>query len=201
MSPLCARVREASTLAMITKLSKSQSARNLRAARRWGFRRATPCQRTCHVREPSQKNTARRIVAGVTRLPPTLLSANGLDTSESSVLGVGDTRRISRFRLRRFRSDCVSLPMDSTRPREASRRVYAERWVSGAFPTVSIKNYREKARTCAENRSRISLGGRAGLLGDEFFARWDAMADTKAPGSPTFRRVRCADLSLKQQSK
>ncbi len=85
------------------------------------FPRTSPCQRTCHVREPSEgKPDARRIVAVEALPPPTRLSANGLDTSERSVWVVGDTRRVSRFRRRRFLPDRLSLPTDSTRPREAS---------------------------------------------------------------------------------
>ncbi len=46
-------------LASTTKLSKSRSARNLRNARRSGFLRTSPSQRTCHVREPSPRNLNR----------------------------------------------------------------------------------------------------------------------------------------------
>ncbi len=86
----------------------------------------------------------------------TRLSAKGLDTSESSVWVVSDPRRFSRFRFRCLRSDLFSLPTDSTRPREEGQRGCAKRWVSGAFPTASNKDYRGKCARRTRNREKIS---------------------------------------------
>jgi hypothetical protein len=117
------RIRAAKPTAPTTKLRKSRSARNRPAALPGVFLRATLCQRTCHVREPSpRKNQTRGVVAIIS--PPSLapLPANGPHTSERSIWVVSDTRRVSRDRFRYLRSGLVSLPKDSTRPREEGRR-------------------------------------------------------------------------------
>ncbi len=140
-----ARFRKERALAETTKLSKSGAKRAESSSRAaLHFPRMSLCQRTCHVREPSQRKLdARGIVAVVKRLSPTQLSANGLDTSERSIRVVSDTRRFSRFRLRCLRSVHVSLPTDSTSGSE--RRMW--RYEDEKFSSSSAhQHYRERWR-------------------------------------------------------
>ncbi len=101
-----------------------RSARNLRDASRGIFLRADslPKDSTRPRAVTKIKPGARGRCRHMTHPPLALLPANGSHTSESSARDVSDTRRISRFRPQCLRSDRFSLPTDSTRPREASRR-------------------------------------------------------------------------------
>jgi hypothetical protein len=148
------RVRQTNPIPRpLAKLSKSRSARSLRATYRGRFRGPAPCQRTSHVREHFPSHTTERgHVASV--VSP--LRASPCQRTSHVREKLSERRRRGAPSQVQKPSPTIhfSLPTDLTRPKETSRREHHKS--SGASHTVLQKVLSRKIAERTKNPTKIA---------------------------------------------